>query len=465
MTFPLEPGTEHMRRMGQSAVELVIRFVGGLEGARADSRGSGSCPRDALLAPPGEDGADFDELLGVFNAAAGHAVETAGPRFAAYVPGGGLYASALAEFVARSLNRFTGAPDIAPELVAMESGVLRWLCDEFRFPDRSAGVVTTGGSMATFSAVVAARFQRLGEDFSRGTIYVTQHTHHCIAKAALIAGFPARRIRKVPTTEDLRMDVAKASLMINQDRDAGLKPFFLVGTAGTTDTGTVDPIADLAALAARENLWFHVDGAYGGFFQLTERGQRVLSGIELADSVVLDPHKGLFLPYGTGTLLVRDSATLRAAYADHGADHAYLPDHGSDQELPDFGALGPELTREFRGLRLWLPLHFHGVGAFRAALDEKLDLAADAYQVLSQDDKLEVPWAPALSTVAFSLRGGSNDANERLLDKINATGEAFLSKTSIQGRTVLRLCILSHRTHSRHVDKMLEIIHSAVREQ
>ncbi len=465
MTFPLEPGAEQMRRMGRSAVELVIRFVGGLEGAPADSRGSGSGPRDGLLVPPGEDGANFDELLDVFNTAAGHAVETAGPRFAAYIPGGGLYTSALAEFVARSLNRFTGVPDIAPELVAMESGVLRWLCNEFRLPDGSAGVVTTGGSMATLSAVVAARFQRLEEDFSRGTIYVTQHTHHCVAKAALIAGFPARRIRKVPTTEDLRMDVAKASLMITHDRNAGLNPFFLVGTAGTTDTGTVDPIADLAALAARENLWFHVDGAYGGFFQLTQRGRRVLSGIEFADSIVLDPHKGLFLPYGTGTLLVRDSGTLRAAYADHGADHAYLPDHGSDQELPDFGALGPELTREFRGLRLWLPLHLHGVSAFRAALDEKLKLAADAYRVLCQNDKLEVPWVPDLSTVVFRLRGSDDDANERLLEEINATGEAFLSKTSIQGRTVLRLCILSHRTHSCHVDGMLEVIHSAVRKQ
>jgi aromatic-L-amino-acid/L-tryptophan decarboxylase len=463
MAFPLEPDAEHMRRMGQSAVDLVIRFVDSLEDAPADGRGPDSCLRDALLAPPGEGEADFEILLDMFSAAAGRAVETAGPRFAAYVPGGGLYASALAEFVARSLNRFTGAPDIAPELVAMESGILRWLCDEFRLPEASAGVVTTGGSMATLSAIIAARFQRFDEDFSKGTIYVTQHTHHCVAKAALIAGFPARRVRKVPTTVDLRMDVAKASLMINQDRDAGLRPFFLVGTAGTTDTGTVDPIADLASLAAREDLWFHVDGAYGGFFQLTQRGQRVLSGIEFADSVVLDPHKGLFLPYGTGALLVRDSGTLRAAYADYGADHAYLPDHNSDQELPDFGALGPELTREFRGLRLWLPLHLHGLGAFRAALDEKLDLAADAYRVLSQDDNLEVPWAPDLSTVAFRLREGDNDANERLLEKVNATGETFLSKTSIQGRTMLRLCILSHRTHREHADRIVNVILSSAR--
>jgi aromatic-L-amino-acid/L-tryptophan decarboxylase len=196
---------------------------------------------------------------------------------------------------------------------------------------------------------------------------------------------------------------------------------------------------------------------------LTQRGQRVLSGIEFADSVVLDPHKGLFLPYGTGALLVRDSGTLRAAYADYGADHAYLPDHNSDQELPDFGALGPELTREFRGLRLWLPLHLHGLGAFRAALDEKLDLAADAYRVLSQDDNLEVPWAPDLSTVAFRLREGDNDANERLLEKVNATGETFLSKTSIQGRTMLRLCILSHRTHREHADRIVNVILSSAR--
>lgn len=413
-----------------------------------------------MLAAPGEEGADFGELLGLFGAAAGRAVETAGPRYAAYIPGGGLYASALAEFTARSVNRYTGLYGLAPEMVAMEVGVLRWLCGEFRLPGTAGGLVATGGSVATLSAVVAARHARLGEDFGNGVIYLTQHTHHCVAKAARIAGFPARRVRQVPVTGDLRMDAAAARSMIRQDRAAGLTPFLLVASAGTTDTGTVDPIAGLARLAAREDLWLHVDGAYGGFFQLTERGRSVLSGVELADSIVLDPHKGLFLPYGTGVLLVRDTGPLRAA---HAADGEYLRDLGGDQELPDFSALGPELTREFRGLRIWLPLRLHGVAAFRTALDEKLDLAAHAYRVLRQDGNFEVPWAPDLSTVAFRLRDDGDNATLRLLEQVNATGRLFLSSTRVQGHVLLRLCILSHRTHRGHVDEMLAIICSAAR--
>jgi aromatic-L-amino-acid/L-tryptophan decarboxylase len=264
MAFPLELSGKQMQEMGQAAVDFIASFVDGLEAAPADGRSEDSHLREELLRIQGEDASDFGILLELFSAAAGLAVETAGPRFAAYIPGGGLFSSALAEFLARGVNRFTGHPDMAPELVAMEHGVLQWLCREFRLPDTAGGLITTGGSMATLSAVVAARSQRLGEDFANGTIYITDYTHDCVRKAALIAGFPAARVRSVPTTKDLRMDPEKARELIAQDRNAGLRPFFLVASAGTTHTGTVDPISGLAHLAARERLWFHVDAAYGG---------------------------------------------------------------------------------------------------------------------------------------------------------------------------------------------------------
>jgi aromatic-L-amino-acid decarboxylase len=321
--------------------------------------------------------------------------------------------------------------------------------------------------MATLSAIVAARQDRLGEDFSAGTLYLSPRTHHSAAKAARIAGLPAAAVRVVPTTADLRMDVAAASQMIAADRQAGHRPFLLVANAGSTDTGTIDPLGDLGRLAAREGLWFHVDGAYGGFFQLTRRGRAALSGVEAADSIVLDPHKGLFLPYGTGVLLVRDTAPLRAAHSGDGdgdGDGSYLQDLSGDHELPDVSALGPELSRDFRGLRVWLPLRLHGVGAFRAALDEKLDLAAHAHADLARDPRLELPWPPDLSTVAFRLRHGDDDANLRFLDRINTSGHVFSSSTRVGGRVLLRLCILSHRTHLLHVDRALQIIHAAVRE-
>jgi aromatic-L-amino-acid decarboxylase len=365
--------------------------------------------------------------------------------------------------MARSANRFTGLAATAPELAAMEHGVLRWLCRTFTLPQTAGGLITTGGSMATLSAIVAARQDRLGEDFGAGTLYLSAHTHHSAAKAARIAGLPAAAVRVVPTTADLRMDVAAASQMITADRQAGRRPFLLVANAGSTDTGTIDPLGDLGRLAAREGLWFHVDGAYGGFFQLTRRGRAALAGVEAADSIVLDPHKGLFLPYGTGVLLVRDTAPLRAAH-DGDGDGSYLQDLSRDDELPDFSALGPELTRDFRGLRVWLPLRLHGVGAFRAALDEKLDLAAHAQADLARDPRLELPWPPDLSTVAFRLRRGDDDANLRFLDRINASGHVFSSSTRVGGRVMLRLCILSHRTHLGHVDRALQVIHAAARE-
>jgi aromatic-L-amino-acid decarboxylase len=257
------------------------------------------------------------------------------------------------------------------------------------------------------------------------------------------------------------MDPEAAAQMIARDRARGLRPFLLVASAGTTSTGAVDPIGELARLARSEGLWNHVEAAYGGFFQLTERGRARFTGIEHADSVVLDPHKGLFLPHGTGILLVRNPAAVRAA---HAVDGAYLQDVDGDQPLPDYAELGPELTRDYRGLRIWLPLHLHGIGAFRQALDEKLDLAAWAYRELGADPALELPWEPGLSIVPFRLRGDeSTDAdNQGLLDRIHATGRLYLSSTRIDGRQLLRLCVISHRTHRPDVEDAVRIVRAAV---
>jgi aromatic-L-amino-acid decarboxylase len=460
MEYPLEPGRAEMTAYGQAAAEFVLRFTEGLQAAPGTGVTGDRQLRELLLRPPDEGPGDLADLLGVFGAAAGQAVETAGPGYLAYIPGGGLYVSALAEFLARSVNRFTGLAGLAPELVAMEQGILLWLCREFGLPPAAGGLVTTGGSIATLAAVVAARHHHLGEDFTAGTIYLTEHSHHCIAKAARIAGFPAARVRVVPTSAGLRMDTGAAARLIAADRRAGLRPFLLVGNAGTTNTGAVDPLPELAGLAAREGLWFHADGAYGGCFQLTGRGKAALAGIGAADSIVLDPHKGMFLPYGTGVLLVRDAGRLAAA---HSGEAHYLQDLDAETVLPDFASLGPELTREFRGLPLWLPLRLHGAAAFRAALDEKLDLARHAYQDLAADPALEVPWEPALSTLAFRLRDADDDANLAFLDRVNRAGRVFLSSTRIGGRVMLRLCILSHRTHREHVDEALAVIRHEAR--
>ena len=455
---PFDPPRAEMDAIGAAALDFVIDFIEGRESAPAQGLADGHELAHALRGPPPEEGVDFTQLLDVVAKAAGRAYETAGPGYLAYIPGGGLFSAAIGDLLACVTNRFVNLSAPAPALVQLEANVVRWLCNIFGFPPESQGILTSGGSLANFSAVVAARVAKLSEDFLRGAIYVTEHVHHSITKSARLAGFPASSIRMVACDRYMRLDTDALRSAIAEDRAAGLEPFMAIGNAGTTNTGAVDPLDDLADICRDEGLWFHVDAAYGGFFQLTEIGRRRLHGIERADSITLDPHKGMFLPYGTGSLLVRDRESLKAA---HRGGALYLPDASTDPELPDFADYSPELSRDFRGLRVWLPLHLHGVAAFRAALEEKLTLTRRIYDALVEVPSLDVPWEPDLSIVAFRPREGGNDAARRLLAAINASGRIFLSGTTIGDDVYVRVCVLSHRTRAPRVDEAIEIIAKA----
>jgi aromatic-L-amino-acid decarboxylase len=457
--YPLEPGPEEMRDMAGAAGRFLARFIEDLPSAPASDLDGAMDRARAVLGSVPDRGRPFDEVLDQVWGSAEKAFNTAGPGYLAYIPGGGLYAAALSEFIAAGLNRYVGMWSAAPGLAQVEWTALRWLGDMFGYPDEMRGITTTGGSLSNFSAIVAARVALLGEDFLDGAMYTTDQTHASVTKAARLAGLPARWIRTVPTDSGLRMDVDALRSMIKQDRESGLRPFLVVPSAGTTNTGAVDPIADTVSLAREEGLWSHVDGAYGGFFQLTERGHDRFRGIEEADSITLDPHKAMFLPYGTGALLVREGRRLRDAHAVAGA---YLQDLGAEEEIPNFSEYSPELSRSFRGLSIWLPIQLHGLDAFRTALDEKLDLARYVYEELRDTPGLEVPWEPEVTTVAFRLTGRDDDANAALLDRINASRRVFLSSTRIADDYWIRVCIVSHRTHRDRVEEGVEIIRAAV---
>ncbi|HEX2057161.1 MAG TPA: aminotransferase class I/II-fold pyridoxal phosphate-dependent enzyme [Actinomycetota bacterium] len=451
-----DPPRADMEAIARAAVGYAIDFVEARSEAPAVDVDGAYDLAEALRAMPPEEPAEFGELLDVIARAAEKAFDTAGPGYLAYIPGGGLYAAAVADLLACVTNRFVNLAAPAPALVRLEANVTRWLCDLFSFPPEAQGVLTSGGSMANFSAVVTARTARLPEDFLDGTIYASEHVHHSIAKSARLAGFPPGAVRTVGTDDMLRVDVDDLRSRIRDDRRAGRRPFLVVGSAGTVNTGAVDPLDDVAEICVEENLWFHVDGAYGGFFQTTERGRRAFRGIDRADSVTLDPHKGLFLPYGTGSLIVRRGADLLAA---HRGGASYLPAQ-SATDLPDFADYTPELSRDNRGLRVWVPLHLHGVAAFRRALDEKLDLARKVYDALVEVDGLDVPWEPELSIVAFKSRHG-NDATDRMLEEINASRRVYLSGTELDGDRYLRIAILSHRTDEARIDEAIEIVAKA----
>src|SRR5687768_7867225 len=276
--FPLDPAPEDMRAMGRAALEHLIGFIEGLDVAPADNiEGSMELGR-ALRAAPPERGGDFDELMSEVLEAMSKAREYAGPGYLAYIPGGGLFTSALGEFVARGYNRFVGMWLQGPAAVAIEENVTRWLCALFEYPAAAQGILTTGGSLANLSAVVAARHSKLGEDFGDGTYYVSEHAHASVTKAATIAGFSRRNLRIVPTDAELRMDPGALSAAVDEDRQSGCRPFMVVASAGTTNTGAIDPLDAVADVASSKGLWMHVDAAYGGFFQLTDRGRSWFRG-------------------------------------------------------------------------------------------------------------------------------------------------------------------------------------------
>jgi aromatic-L-amino-acid decarboxylase len=466
--FDLEPSADQKREMGEDVLSYLISFYEGLADAPASNHEGGLEVARRFRGPPPELGnGDFRAVLSEVAAGAAVAAETAGPGYLAYIPGGGLYSVSLADFLATSVNRFVNVWAIAPAFAQIEATVIGWFAGMFALPPEAGGILTSGGSMANFSAIVTARRTRLPDDFLRGTLYASEQTHASVAKAAVLAGFPRANVRAVRTDPGLRLDPSALWSMVRTDREAGFLPFLLVSNAGTTNTGAVDPIADLAIIAAREGLWLHVDGAYGGFFQLTERGRRAFSGIEAADSITLDPHKGMFLPYGTGCLLVRDRRLLRQT---HHVEAEYLQDLAPEEEIPNFAEYSPELSRDFRGLRVWLPLQLHGLARFRTALDEKLDLARLLHEGLRGTPGFDVPWEPELTVVAFRYRPEGagveqTDAfNRALLERINASKRVFLSSTLVHGRFVIRACIVSHRTHRDRVEEALEIVRRSAAE-
>jgi aromatic-L-amino-acid/L-tryptophan decarboxylase len=458
---PAEQTAEVIAEIGALVGELVTGAAG-REVLRED-RGEALAAR-LLAARPGAAPRALGPVMDELREVLATGVDNAAPGEFAYIPGSGLLTSALGELIASVANRYTGLAGFTPAAVALEQSVLRWMTELFGLPDRAQAVLLAGGSAANLSALVAAREKHAGGRADLATVYVGQHAHASVRKSARIAGIPGEQVRVCGSTDGARIDPEAVRIAIKQDLADGLLPIAVVGAAGTTNAGAVDPLGQLGDVAHDAGVWFHVDAAYGGFFQLTDRGRARLAGIELADSITLDPHKSLFLPFGTGALLVRDRDDLARAF---GEDADYLRDHvvadpDDLDRLPDFSSLTPELTRAWRGLRLWLPLQLHGVDAYRDALDATLDLTAHAREVLDADPHIEVVGTSDLSILTFRVVG-DDAAQDRLLAAVHADGRVHLSSTVIDGRVVLRLAILSHRTTGATVDLALELIRAATR--
>ena len=464
----LELDAPQLRELLENVLEHLLPHIEQLETGPAWESSETTAAEMLVSQPMPTTGTDWSSTLDeLFSGRLSPSYNPASPGYLAYIPGGGLLHAAIADLIADVLNRYTTVWVAGPGLVQIETDVIRWFCDLMGLGPEAGGFLTTGGSLANWSAIVTARCCRLPEDFLSGTIYTSDQSHHSIQRAARLAGFPTSRVRVIATDDNYRICTDALQAAIAEDRASGLTPFLLVGQGGSTNTGTVDSLEQLAQIAQQEQLWFHVDAAYGGFFQLTERGQQQLSGIEQADSITLDPHKGLFLPYGTGCLLVRSRQDLRLA---HGMHADYLPAMQEEAGRVDYCQESPELSRDFRGLRVWLPLKTHGFNTFRNYLNEKLDLIQWARDELATIPHLEIVTEPSLSIVTFRLQppgltgAALNELNQQLLTQINESGEVFLTATNLGGLFTIRICVLCFRTHLERLQLCLERIRAAASE-
>jgi len=458
----LELTADQMQQMGQETLAHIVAHVAslGVQPSRGNVDAADLCL--ALREPAPEHGSDLASLLDpLFNEWIPRSFTTPGPGYLAYIPGGGLYPAALADFISAATNRYTGVWLAAPALVQLESNVLDWFRTWMGFPETARGLLTTGGSMAGFNAILCARERDLGDDIRPGVLYTSTHAHHSIEKAARLAGIRPDRVRLIPVDAAFRMRVDALERAIRDDRARGLRPFLVASSAGTTNTGAVDPLDAIADLCASEGVWHHVDGAYGAFFHMCEELRPLLSGLSRADSLTLDPHKGLFMPYGIGALLVRDGAWLRSA---HAVSAGYLPGSPDPDLFYDPSQYGPELSRGFPGLRVWLCLKLYGAERFRAALVEKRALAIQAAGRISSLPGVVMVAPPELSLFAFYLTwpGASiedeNTATKALLERVTARGRVMITGCSVDGRYLARVCVLSFRSRQAQIDACVEDI-------
>jgi glutamate/tyrosine decarboxylase-like PLP-dependent enzyme len=424
--------------------------------------------RGILDAPISEEGRPIGEVLGrLADCVDRPGLNPASGGHLGYIPGGGLYTSALGDYLADVTNRYAGVFFSSPGAVYLEHQVLRWMMDLVGYPATAGGTSTSGGSIANLTALMAAREVTglRAREVERAVVYLSTQTHHCVAKALRMIGLGECVSRQVPLDAHYRMRPDALREMVAADRAAGLRPWLLVASAGSTDVGAVDPLAALGEIAGQEGLWYHVDAAYGGFFLLTEAGRAIMAGIDRADSVVMDPHKTLFLPYGSGVVLTKDQGALLKAFR---SEAPYLQDTRASTEEQSPADLSPELTRPFRGLRVWLPLMVHGVAPFRAALEEKLLLARYFRERVEGLGFLVGP-EPDLSVVTYRWNppGTSEEAadriNARIVELVREDGRVYISSTMLDGRHTLRFAAVTHRTHLATVDCLLEVLEHAAR--
>ncbi|WP_131741332.1 pyridoxal phosphate-dependent decarboxylase family protein [Actinomadura roseirufa] len=456
MDIPLRLSPADMRRLGHLAVDEVVDHLATLRdrpvGGPPD-RARMEALFDARL--PGGPADPVEVMEQAMAQLRDFIVHTDHPRFLAYIPGPSTFVGAVADFVASGLNVFAGQWIVGAGPAVMERTTIDWLRTLCGLPETGGGLFVSGGTMANLVAVHAARSRR------DGLVYVTSQTHGSIRKGLRFLGFDEGRLRIIATDDRHRMDVAALRRRVARDREEGLVPSCVVATAGTTNTGAVDPLGALADLCAAEDVWLHVDGAYGAAAVLSDRAGDLLEGLGRADSIALDPHKWWYQPYEAGCVLVRDETTLTDAFAMN-AEYLRETRHGTAPL--NYYDLGPQLTRGFRALKLWMSFKTFGLDAFRQAVEHGIALAEHAQDLLLRGDRWDVVTPAQLAIITFRPRlpgaapGRVDDLTRRIATGTLRDGFALVMTTEIGGRPVLRLCITHPETTARDVTDTIALL-------
>jgi aromatic-L-amino-acid/L-tryptophan decarboxylase len=462
---PLALDAETMRRIGYRTVDWLVDRATRRNEEPVLLEGSPAEMAARVPAEAPDQGSSLDQILGDLEVVLGYRSRIDHPRYLAYVPGEGTWPGALGDLIASTYNIDAGNWMESAGPTQLELTVLRWFADWIGYPSSSSGVLVSGGSAANLTALACAREAVAGASRDDLVAYVSAQGHSSLARAARILGFRPGQVRVLPVDEQFRMRVPALEAAIAADLAAGRRPLVVMAVAGTTNTGSVDLLPELSEVCRKHGIWLHVDAAYGGFAAITDRGRELLTGIELADSVTLDPHKWLYQPFECGALLVREGHLLREAFEIH-------PDYLQDSQVRDrevnLADHGLQLTRMSRAIKVWVSMHYFGLDAFRAAVDNALDLAEHAQRRVELSAELELMAPAILGVVCFRRRPPGEDDEQRLEDlnaglvrELSASGEGMVSSTRLSGRYAVRACVLNHSTAVTDVDLVLDWLETA----
>ena len=469
----LELDRATMQTLGRRVADVIAEHLSTLRSKPAFTAITRVEAERLIAAPAPRAGADFETILGTLRERVfANAAFEPHPGFIAYVPSCPTFPAVLGDWLTTGYNFFGGNWNVAAGPSEVELVVLEWLRSWVGMPAGSGGLLTNGGSGANLTAVVAARHEAVGDDatrLARLTMYLSDQSHSSVQRAAWMAGVPRKNIRLLACDDDFRLDPRTLARAIADDRAKGLIPFMVVGNAGTTNTGAVDPLNAIADLCAREKIWMHIDAAYGGFAVLAPDGRAALAGIERADSVTMDPHKWLFVPFECGCLLAKEPARLKTAFQ-------ILPDYMRDLETSggevNFADYGEQLSRMTRGIKVWLNVQYYGMDAISGAIAYGLALAPLAERLVRADEMLEVLAPATLGILCFRAhpRGVDDPAtldelNGDILKRVNESGKFFISSTRIRGAFSLRICPIGHRTRESDMMELIAMIASFAKDR